>query len=162
MGQRIQVEWQETAEELKQLYKQERHPQRRTRLQALWQLREGKRIQEVVERVGVSYRAVQNWLRWYRQGGVREVCQRVTGYHSQGAAAYLNGLQQQALAAKVELGEFRTAWEAVQWVEDRWNIRYSYQGMYALLKRHDLHRKVPRPRSDKADPQQQAAWKKGG
>jgi transposase len=161
MGQRIQVEWRETAAELKQLYKQERHPQRRTRLQALWHLRQGDRIREVVEKVGVAYRSVQNWLRWYRRGGLREVGERVTGYQSAGAEAYLNALQQRALAAKVELGEFRTVWDAVQWVEDRWKIRYSYHGMYALLKRHDLHIKVPRPRSDKADPQQQEAWKKG-
>lgn len=101
------------------------------------------------------------WLRWYREGGLGEVGRRVTGYHSQGAAAYLNAAQQRALAAKVELGAFRTVWEAVQWVEGRWNIRYSYHGMYALLKRHQLHIKVPRPRSDKADPQQQEGWKKG-
>jgi transposase len=85
----------------------------------------------------------------------------VTGYHSQGAAAYLNVLQQRARAAKVELGEFRTVWEAVQWVEDRWNIHYRYPEMYALLKRHELHLKVPRPRSDKADPPHQEDWKKG-
>lgn len=161
MGQRIQVEWQETAEELKQLYKQERHPQRRTRLQALWHLRQGDRIADVVEKVGVAYRSVQNWLKWYRQGGVREVGWRVTGYQSAGVPAHLNALQQRALAAKVERGEFRTVWDAVRWVEDRWGVRYSYHGMYAMLKRHDLHLKVPRPRSDKADPQQQEAWKKG-
>ena len=112
-------------------------------------------------KVGVAYRSVQNWLRWYREGGVDEVCRRVTGYHSAGVEAYLNALQQRALAAKVALGEFRTVWDAVQWVEDRWGIRYSYDGLYALLKRHALHLKVPRPRSDKADPAQQAAWKKG-
>jgi transposase len=162
MGQRIQVEWQETADELKQFYKQERHPQRRTRLQALWHLRQGDRIEAVVEKVGVAYRSVQNWLKWYRQGGVREVCRRVTGYQSAGVPAHLTPLQQRALAAKVALGEFRTVWDAVRWVEDRWSIRYSYQGMYAMLKRHDLHLKVPRRRSEKADPQQQGAWQKGG
>lgn len=161
MGQRIRVEWQETADELKQLYQRERHPQRRTRLQALWHLRQGDRIEAVVEQVGVAYRSVQNWLRWYREGGVPEVCRRVTGYHSRGVEAYLNAAQQRALAAKVALGEFRTVWDAVQWVEDRWGIRYSYHGLYAMLKRHDLHLKVPRPRSDKTDPQQQADWKKG-
>jgi transposase len=162
MGQRIQVEWRETADELKRLYKQEQHPQRRTRLQALWHLRQGDRIEEVVEKVGVAYRSVQHWLRWYRQGGLEEVCRRVTGYHSAGAAAYLNAAQQRALVVKVESGEFRTVWDAVHWVEGRWSIRYSYHGMYALLKRHDLHLKVPRPRSEKADPHQQVVWKKGG
>ncbi len=76
MEQRIQVEWQETAEELKQLYKQEWHPQRRTRLQAHWYLRQKDRIGDVAAKVGVGYRSVQNWLKWYRQGGVLEVGRR--------------------------------------------------------------------------------------
>jgi len=51
--------------------------------------------------------------------------------------------------------------DAVGWIEERWGIRYSYHGLSALLKRHALHLKAPRPRSDKTDPQQQEAWKKG-
>jgi hypothetical protein len=47
MGQRLQIEWQETAEGLKGLYRKEKHPRRRTRLHTLWQLRTGKRVQEV-------------------------------------------------------------------------------------------------------------------
>ncbi len=161
MGQRVQIQWQESGEELKQRYQQEHHYQRRTRLQALWQLREGKRIQEVVERVGVSYRAVQNWLAWYREGGLPAVLARTRGEGNRGAMPKLEARQQRALAAKVELGEFRTVWDAVQWVRDRWGIRYTYQGMFALLKRLESAPKVPRRRSEKADPQQQEGWKKG-
>lgn len=162
MGQRLQIEWQESAEELKALYKRETHPQRRTRLQALWQLRTGKRIAEVVESVGVSYRAVQHWVAWYRAGGLAEVLRRVTGHASRGTVPHLNDKQQRALAARVELGDFKTVWDVIEWAADRWGVRYSYQGMYSVLKRHRLKLKVPRPQSEKADPAQQAAWKKGG
>lgn len=162
MGQRIQIEWQESAEELKALYKREQHPQRRTRLQVLWQLRTSKRIADVVENVGVSYRAVQQWLAWYRAGGLEKVLRHITGHASRGAMSYLNANQQRALAARVELGNFKTVWEVVQWAEDRWGVRYSYKGMYSLMKRHRLNLKVPRPQSEKANPAQQTAWKKGG
>lgn len=162
MGQRLQIEWQESVEELKALYKRETHPQRRTRLQALWQLRAGKRIADVVASVGVSYRAVQQWLAWYRAGGLAEMVRRVTGHASHGTPPHLNAKQQRALAARVELGDFKTVWEVIRWAEDRWGIRYSYQGMYSLMKRHRLKLKVPRPQSEKAVPAQQAAWKKGG
>jgi len=162
MGQRLQIEWQESAEELKALYKREQHPQRRTRLQVLWQLRSGKRIADVVESVGVSYRAVQQWAAWYRAGGLEKVLQHITGHASRGATPYLNAKQQRALAARVEMGDFKTVWEVVQWVENRWGICYSYKGMYSLMKRHRLKLKVPRPQSEKADPAQQTAWKKGG
>ena len=162
MGQRVQIEWQESAEELKALYKHASHPQRRTRLQVLWQLRTGKRIADVVESVGVSYRAVQQWLAWYRAGGLEKVLHHITGHASRGATPYLNAKQQRALAARVELGDFKRGWEVVQWAERRWGVRYRYKGMYALLKRHRLNLKVPRPQSEKADPAQQTAWKKRG
>ena len=72
------------AKELKQRYQKEVHPRRRARLQALWQLHLGKRIQDVVDLTGASYRSVQQWLRWYRQGGLNEVLRRVVGHHAKG------------------------------------------------------------------------------
>jgi transposase len=88
--------------------------------------------------------------------------QRVSGHGAQGAAAYLSAIQQRALIARVRLGDFRTVWEVRRWVEERWGVVYSYDGMYSLLKRHKLGLKVPRPQSEKADQGQQSGWKKGG
>ncbi len=161
MGRVLSVDWQESSEELKHRYQKEVHPQRRTRLQGLWQLRQGKRIEDVVDLTGASYRSVQNWTRWYRQGGLSEVLRRVVGYQAKGKKPYLNQLQQRALAAKVQQGRFRTVWDVVQWVRDRWGVSYTYKGMYTLMKGHGLGLKVPRPHSAKADAQQQTAWKKG-
>ena len=161
MGGRLKVDWQESSEELKQRYQQETHPQRRTRLQALWQLHLGKRIQDVVEFTGASYRSVQQWLMWYRQGELSEVLRRVVGHHAKGKKPYLNQLQQRALVAKVQLGEFRTVWDVIEWVRGRWGVSYTYQGLYTLMKGHELGLKVPRPHSEKADVRHQTAWKKG-
>ena len=162
MGGQLKVDWQESADQLKHLYQKEVHPRRRTRLQALWQLRLGKRIQDVVDLTGTSYRRVQQWLQWYRQGGLSEVLRRVVGHQAKGKKPYLNQLQQRALVAKVQLGQFRTVWDVIEWVQGRWGVRYTYQGMYTLMRGHGLGLKVPRPHSEKADAQQQAAWKKGG
>ena len=82
---RIKVDWQQSNEDLKHRYQKEVHPQRRTRLQALWQLRQGKRIQDVVDLTGASYRPSaegQQWLKWYRQGGLSEVLARVVGHQA--------------------------------------------------------------------------------
>ena len=162
MGKQLQIEWSESIGELKQLYKAEKHPQRRTRLQVLWQLRQGKKLTTVADLVGVSYRVLQRWVAWYREGGLEEVLCRVTGHHAQGATPYLNACQQKALAGRVELGDFRTVWDVIEWVTARWGITYSYQGMYALMRRQGLNLKVPRPHSEKADAHQQTHWKKGG
>ena len=161
MGRGVQVDWQESSEELKQLYQKEVHPRERTRLQALWQLHQGRRLQDVVDLTGASYRSVQQWLKWYRQDGLSEVLRRVVGHQAPGKKPYLNRLQQRALVAKVEQGQFRTVWDAMRWVRDRWGVSYTYKGMYSLMKGHGLGVKVPRPRSEKADVKQQLAWKKG-
>ncbi len=63
--------------------------------------------------------------------------------------------------AKVQPGQFRTVWDVIEWVQGRWGVNYSYKGMYTLMRGHSLGLKVPRPHSEKADAQRQAAWKKG-
>ena len=161
MARVAKVAWQESSEELKQLYQKELHPQRRTRLQVLWQLHQGKRIQDVADLTGASYRSVQQWIGWYRQAGLSEVLRRVVGHQAQGKKPYLNRLQQRALVAKVQQGQFRTVWDAMEWVQGRWRVSYTYKGMYSLMKGNGLGLKVPRPHSTRAKSQEQTAWKKG-
>jgi len=162
MGRRLQVEWQEEAEELKQRYRGEKHVQRRERLFVLWHLRCGKRVEEVAEITGTSCRVIQRWVAWYREGGLGEVLRRVTGYATQGQSPYLSPLQQRALVARVALGDFRTVWDVMEWVKARWGIVYSYEGMRSVMKRNQLSLKVPRPRSNNAQPAIQQAWQKEG
>ena len=161
MGRRLRLEWQESESELKQRYQSEKHGERRRRLQALWLLRQGKRVADVVEVLGVHYRTVQDWVAWYRQGGLPEVLRRVRGHQARGQPAYLTPLQQRALVARVKLGDFKTVWEVRRWVEARWGIGYTYAGMWELMTRLQLGLKVPRPQAEKASPAAQAQWKKG-
>ena len=77
--------------------------------------------------------------------------QRIKGHGNQGRPPKLNTIRQRALAAKVALGCFRTVWDAIQWVRDRWKVQYSYSGLLNCVKRLKCRLKVPRPRSVKAD-----------
>ena len=63
MVKRLEIDWAESAEELEACYKGEKQVERRTRLLALWHLRQGKRIADVVAMLKVSYRTVQRWKR---------------------------------------------------------------------------------------------------
>jgi len=162
MARTLQVDWAESAEELKQKYRAEKHPQRRERLFTFWHLRLGKQIREMAELTGTDERVIQRWVAWYRASGLPEVLRRVTGHGTVGAPAYLNAIQQKALVARVKLGDFRTVWDVVAWVEARWRIVYSYEGMRSVMKRNGCVLKVPRPQSEKANPQQQENWQKGG
>jgi transposase len=162
MSRHVVVDWAEDADELRQRYIAERDVSRRTRLQALWLVRSGRSVTEAARLAGVGARSVERWLGWYRQGGLAVVLARLPGHGARGAPARLSPEQQQALAAQVARGTFRTCDEARQWVAEQFGVGYGYQGMYSLLTRLGLHPKVPRPMAAKADPAAQTAWKKGG
>lgn len=162
MARTLQVDWEENIAELKQKYREEKHPQRRERLFTLWHLCLGKQIRQVSEMTGTDERVIQRWVSWYRSGGLEEVLRRVTGHNTIGASAYLNLHQQKALAARVKLGDFRTVWDVIEWVQARWGIAYSYEGMRSVMKRNQCVLKVPRPQSEKANVQEQEEWQKKG
>ena len=145
-GRPFEVEWQEDEQTLSELYKKERDWQDRKRLQALWQLRKGKSLGEVSEIVGVHYRTVQEWEKWYRQGGLEEVKRHRQG-GSGGVKARLEGEGLAKLKAKVEQGEFKTIWEGVKWVKDEYEIEYSYWGMRWVFKRLKMKKKYRVPKT---------------
>jgi hypothetical protein len=64
MGRKLEIDWQETALELKKRYRKEHHSERKTRLHAFWQLRLGKSLKDVAELVGIGYRTLQDWVAW--------------------------------------------------------------------------------------------------
>lgn len=159
MGRRWQCEWQHSQEELFQAYHQATDPRLRTRLQALWWLREGRPLQEVAQLTGVAYRTIQTWVGWYRQGGLAEVsCHRQGG----GAPATLTTVQMQALKVQADTGAFRTRWDAIRWVSEPYGVAYTDDGMREVFLRLRLKKKVPRPQNPKASAEDQAAWKKKG
>ena len=156
------VAWAETAEELHARYVAERDVERRKRLQALWLVRRGERIQDVGRLAGVGRRTVERWLGWYRQGGLPEVLRRVTGHGALGNPCRLTRERQQALVARCAAGAFRTYDEARAWVRAEYGVTYQYSGIYTVLARLGVHPKVPRPVAEQADRAAQEAWKQGG
>jgi transposase len=161
MGRRLQVEWQEDEATLKQYYLSEKDAQNRTRLQALWQLRRGRTIAEVAEMVGKHPRTIQDWVAWYRQGGLAEVLGRRHGGQG-GRQSWLTDEQMDELKAAASAGEVRCIQDGVQWAQEQHGVTYTYWGMRGVFARLELRKKVPRPRNPQASAEQQEAWKKGG
>jgi transposase len=158
---RLQVEWQENEATLKKLYQQEKEHQNRRRLQAIWYLRQGRTIGETAELLGVHYRTIQDWVAWYRQGGIAELQSHRHGGSRPGERR-LTDEQEAELKALAETGEIRTIWDGVQWAEAEYRVQYSYWGLRWVFERLQLRKKVPRQRNPKASEEQQEAWKKGG
>jgi transposase len=159
MARPLQIDWREDEQTLYRLYKQEKDHQNRTRLQALWLLRPGRSMKEVAELVGVHYRTVQEWVAWYRTGGVSEVLQHRHGGHG-GQERRLSEEQEAELKAKAEAGEIRTIQDGVEWAKTH-DVEYTYWGMRGVFARLGLKKKVPRPKSPQTSDEEQQAWKKG-
>ena len=161
MARKLQIEWQEDENTLKELYEQEKDYQNRGQLQALWLVRTGRSMSEVAPIVGVHYRTVQEWFAWYRAGGVAEVLKHRRGGHG-GVKSWLTKEQEEELVTKSKTGELHSIWDGVDWAEKEHQISYTYWGMRSVFQRLNLTKKVPRPKSPKASAVNQEAWKKGG
>ena len=155
------IEWrtEDTADALKAAYLGARDRWVRMRLQALWLLRRGWRLEQVAEAVGTEYRSVQRWVAWYRRGGLAEVQAHAMG--GVGQPAWLTADQQEAVATSVATGRFRTAAEIRDWIAEQYGVDYTVAGVYSLLDRLRCSPKVPRPVHAETDRAQQTAWKKG-
>lgn len=162
-GRPFVVAWNEedTEDALRAAYRAERDVDVRQRLHALWLLRGGeRRMDEVAGLVGTTYRTVQRWVAWYREGGLEAIrTHRMGGY---GQTPRLTEEQQEHLATEVATGRFRNAVAIRAWVSETFGVPYTEGGMYSLLKRLRCKPKVPRPLHEKANLAEQEAWKKGG
>ena len=100
----------DTAEALRDRYRAEPEGVVRTRLHALWLLRQpeaGWTPTTVAAALGVHRGTVQQWLRWYREGGLTQVCGRRKG--GPGKPRFLTPAQERQVVAEAATGVFATA-----------------------------------------------------
>lgn len=161
MARKLQIEWQDDAETLGTAYRRQKDSQDRQRLHALWLLRQGKTMAETAEVLGVHYRTVQEWVSWYRQGGIEAVLTHRHG-GSRIHSRRLSDEQEAELKQKADAGEIHRIADGVVWAQEAHQVEYTYWGMRRVFARLGLRQKVPRPRNPKASATEQEAWKKGG
>lgn len=159
---RADIPWraEDTAEALHDRYRREAKPLVKTRLHALWLLRQDRTLQETVTLVGVAYRSLQRWLEWYRQDGLATVCQH-TG-RSPGRERWLAPEQEAALCAHLATGSTFSAADARAYLIETHGVTYTLGSIYTVLARLHCRSKMPRPHNPQSTDAEQAAWKKGG
>lgn len=159
-GKIVQIEWQEDEATLKQLYLREKDALIKPRLHFLWLIRQGKQVKDATPLIGVHPRTAQQWLAWYREGGIEAVRQKRGGNY-RGLPCRLSAQQCAALEAYSNDEGFATGLEAQKWIQEKFGVSYALDGVYTLLRRLKIKKKVPRPMNVKADEEVQQAYKKG-
>jgi transposase len=161
-GRRFRVVWGHSADELLGRYLVERDGRLVRRWQALWLLRQGRSMQEVAATVRVAYRTIQEWVGWYRTGGLDEVARRHHGGLRRTIVEPLTPDQRAVLVRQASTAGFATVKAAIAWTAEELGVRLTDHQMARQFRQLGLRSKLPRPISDRADPAVQATWKKGG
>ena len=111
--------------------RQERDARIWRRLSAILWLADGATGEDVAARLGVSARQVRKWLKAFRTHGLDALCE----LRYRGRVPRLNDAQLDELRQEVAKGRFRTARQIADWVDQRFQVRYSESGVKELLRR---------------------------
>jgi transposase len=151
-----------SAEELQALFRQEREARRAKRLWIVWQARLGRTAPEIAKGIGVSRRAVQEWVRRYNGEGIAGLETR----SGQGREPILSEDERQLVAQRVEAGpqdgdvcSLRGV-DFQKFVETQFGKLMSLTSVYRLLHELGYEWLVPRPKHRKNDPEAMAAFQK--
>ena len=151
----------EDPEELKELEKYHRysHLFQRVRLLRLLKSEECSNLGEVAQALGYSWRQCQRWFASYREGGLEELLK--SRVHERGRQELVTPEAFEDLEEAMKRGEIATIRQADEFLLDRHGIAYSHpDGVGQLLRRRKVKLKTGRPRHEKADPEEQEAFKK--
>ncbi len=152
-----------TLDELLTLYKTETNSRLARRIQAIYLARKSFTCPQIMDMTGAKRRTVQNWTRWYNDGGIEGLKDRSRS----GRPPKLSASQQRQLCKRLDAGA--TGSERTQilngpgirrMLEQEFGVLYCLNGVYELLHRLGYSCLCPRPKHEQANPQAQEAFKK--
>src|ERR671920_2659171 len=150
----------EDPQELKELEKYHRYTHLFQRVRMLRLLKSGEcpSLAEAAEALGYSWRQCQRWFASYRKGGLEELLK--SRVEQRGRQELVTPEAFEELQEAMKRGEIATISQAHRFLSDR-GIEYSHpDGVGQLLRRRKVKLKTGRPRHEKADLQEQEAFKK--
>src|SRR5215208_5028705 len=150
----------EDLEELKELEKYHRYTHLFQRVRMLRLLKSGEcsNLAEAAEALGYPWRQCLRWFTSYRQGGLQELLK--SRVDERGRQELVTPEAFEELQEAMKKGEIATIGQAHRFLSER-GIEYSHpDGVGQLLRRRKVKLKTGRPRHEKADPEEQEAFKK--
>ena len=143
-------------------YRQAKDPVARSHWQIVWLLAQGKTTKQIVEYTGYSLNWIRTIVHRYNEGGPQAVGDRRHG--NPGAEAILSAelqqqLREELLSPPADQGLW-TGRKVAAWIKNTTGRSVHPQRGCAYLRRLGGTLRVPRARHAKADPAEQAAFKK--
>lgn len=151
-----------SSEELQALFRQEREARRAKRIWIVWQARIGQTAPQIAQGIGLSRRAVQEWVRRYNREGLAGLETQA----GQGREPILSESERQLVAERVEAGPQKgdvcslRGVDFQKFLETQFGKLLSLTTVYRLLHELGYEWLVPRPKHRKSDPEAIAAFQK--
>jgi transposase len=150
----------EDSQELEDLEKQHRYTHLFHRVKMLRLLKSGEstNLGEAAETLGYSRRQCQRWFLTYKREGLKELL--VSRVHERGPTELITEEAFEELEEAMKRGEIATISQAHRFLSDR-GVEYAHpESVGGLLRRRKVKLKTGRPRHEKADNEEQEAFKK--
>ena len=150
----------EDPQELVKLEKRHRysHLFHRVKMLRLLKSEECSNLGEAAQALGYSRRQCQRWFITYRKEGLEELL--VSRVSERGPAELVTQEAFGELEEAMKRGEIATLAQAHRFLSER-GVRYAHpESVGGLLRRRKVKLKTGRPRHEKADPEEQEAFKK--
>jgi transposase len=151
---------QEEPRELEKLEKHHRYTHLFQRVRMLRLLKSGEcsNLAEAAEALGYSWRQCQRWFAFYRQGGLQELLKSRVDERARKELVTPEAFEE--LQEAMKRGQIATISQAHRFLSER-GIEYSHpDGVGQLLRRRKVKLKTGRARHQRADLQEQEAFKK--
>ena len=116
---------------IEKLREKERDARIYVRYKMLLWLDDGETEEEVARRLGITARQIRKWLKTYRTQGLEGLCE----LHYRGRVPQVTDAQVEELKQEIAKGQFRTARQIADWINQRFKVQYSESGVKELLKR---------------------------
>jgi transposase len=150
----------EDPQELEKLEKHHRYSQlfHRVKMLRLLKPEECSNLGEAAKALGYSRRQCQRWFKTYREEGLDELLVSRVGERAPKELVTQEAFQE--LEEAMKRGEIATIAQAHRFLSGR-GVRYAHpESVGGLLRRRKVKPKTGRPRHEKADPEEQEAFKK--
>jgi len=151
----------EDQEELQKLEKRHRYSHLFHRVRMLRLLKSGEcsNLGEAAKALGYRRRQCQRWFLTYRREGLEQLL--VSRVGERGPKEFITEEAFEELQEAMKRGEISTITQAHGFLAERGGVRYAHpESVGGLLRRRKVKLKTGRPRHEKADPQEQEAFKK--